>query len=392
MNKNSYLCNLIYENPDVWREICRYRKIKIRESGNLAIFNYDIMADFKDPYVQEARGIIIDTKSCDVVCFPFRKFGNYHESYADKIDWNSAKVQEKIDGSIVKLWFNKNTDNWQWSTNSCIDAKDAKLSSGKSFYDLIIKTKEIENIKKCIDEDIIFHPEYTYIFELVSPFNQIVIKYPETKLYMLGIRENETGKEIYINNSLIKLYFDIPREYPVHTLDDALNAVKALNKAEYPDMEGFVVMDKDFNRIKVKSPEYLIFHHAINNKQINKERAFELLTSDDFDYNSFIKEIPAEVRERLLHYKTELLTVKRQIEDDIDMVREWANKGLSRKEIALRLKGNKYSSYCFKALDSKKKAEDIIKESGNMILKFIKDFDMNKNIDEEEDEEYEKDK
>lgn len=81
--------------------------VNIREEYPFVIFNYGIECDFSNPIVQEARGIIIDLENLDVVCWPFRKFGNYNESYADNIDWPTARVQEKIDGSIVKLWWNK---------------------------------------------------------------------------------------------------------------------------------------------------------------------------------------------------------------------------------------------------------------------------------------------
>lgn len=76
MNKNSYLCNLIANNAN-WREEVANLNVKVKEEGNLVIFNYDIEADFSNPIVQESRGIIIDTSTCDVVCWPFRKFGNH---------------------------------------------------------------------------------------------------------------------------------------------------------------------------------------------------------------------------------------------------------------------------------------------------------------------------
>ena len=38
-------------------------------------------------------------------------------------------------------------------------------------------------------------PKCTYMFELVSPYNRVVIPYEETKLYFLGIRDMEDGKE-----------------------------------------------------------------------------------------------------------------------------------------------------------------------------------------------------
>ena len=104
MNRNSKLCCFIskYEN---WRDILKDKyKITIKEEYPFAIFNYGIDCDFSNPIVQESRGIILDLDNLEVVCWPFRKFGNYNESYADKIDWNTARVQDKIDGSIIKLW------------------------------------------------------------------------------------------------------------------------------------------------------------------------------------------------------------------------------------------------------------------------------------------------
>ena len=45
MTLNSYICRLIHEHPDDWREICTEKKIKVKEQYGYAIFNYDIMAD-----------------------------------------------------------------------------------------------------------------------------------------------------------------------------------------------------------------------------------------------------------------------------------------------------------------------------------------------------------
>ena len=168
MNENSRICVFIKDNPDDWREKLDEKKIGIKEKDGLVIFNYDIAADFSDPVVQEARGIILDMNTLDVVCWPFRKFGNFQESYSDKIDWDTARVQDKIDGSIVKLWY---LDGWRWSTNSMIDAKDAVSSITSIDYLKLIKDTANYNM---IPFDELDH-DYTYIFELTGPLNQIVV-------------------------------------------------------------------------------------------------------------------------------------------------------------------------------------------------------------------------
>ena len=130
MNTNSLICKYIFENPSNWYEtLHKEYGIRIKKEGPLAIFSYNVECDFSNPIVQEARGIIIDYEKIEVVCWPFRKFGNHTESYADSIDWNSAVVLEKVDGSIVKLWYNKLTEKWQFSTNGMIDADNATIDS-----------------------------------------------------------------------------------------------------------------------------------------------------------------------------------------------------------------------------------------------------------------------
>ena len=89
MNANSVICKYIFDHPNDWYEsLHKDYGIRIKKEDSLAIFSYNVECDFKNPIVQEARGIIIDYEKIEVVCWPFRKFGNYTESYADKIDWN----------------------------------------------------------------------------------------------------------------------------------------------------------------------------------------------------------------------------------------------------------------------------------------------------------------
>lgn len=91
-NENSHICEYIYEHPATWDD--DFTKMHIRMSGEenggywYMIFNYYNGCDFREPVVQEARGVIIDIDRLEVVCWPFRKFGNFLESYADPIRKN----------------------------------------------------------------------------------------------------------------------------------------------------------------------------------------------------------------------------------------------------------------------------------------------------------------
>ena len=78
-----------------WREIlCKDPyNLKWQEDGDYILFSYNqLSSDFSIPLVREARGIIFEKNTYEIVCRPFTKFANYGESYAAKVDWDRCWV------------------------------------------------------------------------------------------------------------------------------------------------------------------------------------------------------------------------------------------------------------------------------------------------------------
>lgn len=260
--------------------------IKASWDGQYVLLKYNQLAsDFSNEIVRECRGAIFyiplgGHEWADVVCYPFDKFGNYGESYVPEIDWNSARVLEKVDGSLIKLWYHKNE--WHVSTNGCIDARKALTSvEGVSFYDVfnraLIKHGNPEIFFATLDVN------YTYMFELVSPETRTTIEYPEPALYYLGERFMCTHQEraVTTHTPYRAQFLKFPKVYNLNSLADCLEVVNQMGA----DEEGFVVCDKYFNRIKVKSPEYLIASKIRNNNVITTKRVVEAMRAnllDDF--------------------------------------------------------------------------------------------------------------
>lgn len=252
----------------ITKEFGKNAKISISEIDDT--ITVKIPTDYTDPIVQEARGIVVDMTNGDVVCWPFRKFGNWQESYSDKIDWGSARILEKVDGSITKLWFDKKQNDWVWSTNGTIFAENAPVSTSlsKSFLTLIQNTINYKDIP--FDD---LNKNNTYIFELTSKDNKVVINYDLSELYYLGTRSNINGKEFDESDELFK-NFRKPKSYFIKntSLESVVNLSKTLNQDGNCTNEGFVVVDKNFNRVKVKTEEYLYLHKmaSISEKNIIK--------------------------------------------------------------------------------------------------------------------------
>lgn len=368
MNHNSYICRFIKDHPDDWESLVKQKEIMVKREGNYALFRYFVDADFSDPVVQEARGIIIDLGDLEVVCWPFRKFGNFDESYADKIDWESAVVQEKIDGSIMKLWFDERADRWRLSSNGMIDASEAltKASFGIkqiSFKDLFVSALSnagIDTEEKRKQWGKLLNKENTYIFELVSPYNRIFIRYDTNAIYHIGTRNNRTGQESVENIGIMH-----PKSFPLHSLQDCISAVKNLNHgcdADKIRQEGFVVVDKDFHRVKIKTPEYLLQHRMMTSENIPKKDIITLLLSDNITVEGLCKASPDNAHvikyydyrlEELIHDAKALCLLADALKDEY---------GNDRKAIAGYLKEQKLSSVAFRHLDTKDTAEEIIRK------------------------------
>ena len=262
------LLQFIHENSD-WEERLSNPPylINMNRLDGLIIFSYKPDADYEIDVVRECRGIILDeTDGYKPVCVPFFKFANYGEPYADEIDWNTAKVQEKIDGSLIKVWHHKGE--WRVSTNKTINAETSRTNSNEDTF-LNIFNKAWAQTGKSFCE---LNPDFTYVFELVSPQTRIVVPYTETKLYHTGTRDNISLEELNADIGIEK-----PKEFSISTIEDCIEAANNLDKYH----EGFVVVDGSWRRVKVKSPIYLALHHFLNNIASDK-RILELLISGEY--------------------------------------------------------------------------------------------------------------
>lgn len=243
---------------------------------------YDIRtADFSSPIVREARGIIFKVGEWEYpVCHPFNKFFNYGETFSDDVDWNSAVVSEKIDGSLMKLWFD---DKWHLSTNGSIDAYKTTFNDQDNTFGELFETALLYNGITLTELTRDLNTNYTYMFELVSPISRIVIPYETTDIYYLGCRNKFTDKEYPFFSKDINIGFTknikTPKVYKMNTLSQVLTA-----SADLPwDEEGYVVCDRLCNRIKIKSPKYVLAHYNLTNRAVSFKNFVQIVVQGEVE-------------------------------------------------------------------------------------------------------------
>ena len=296
------LLEFIRNNNDWEEQLSNDYYINIRRLDEFVMLFYGVEADFRMDIVRECRGIILDeTDDYKPVCVPFFKFGNYGEPYTDDIDWHTARVQEKIDGSLMKVWCHKGV--WHVSTNKTIDAETARTNDNADTFMNVFREAWMRTGKQFSE----LNPDYTYMFELVSPRTRVVIPYSETKLYHTGTRDNRSLQELRMDIGIEK-----PKEFSISTIEDCLEAAKNLDKYH----EGFVVVDSRWRRVKVKSPLYVAIHHLLNNIS-SERRVIDLIVSgEDAEVVSYFPEYTDmfnSMRERIdrfiAHNERELETI-----------------------------------------------------------------------------------
>lgn len=266
------------QNHKNWEELLSNAPyfLKINHDGKYAILSYNqISSDFSKNICNEARGLIVDTtNNFKPVRMAFKKFFNIDEEYAATIDWSTATASEKIDGSIISVWYDDNY--WHVSTNKGIDAANVytmnNVTNFRNIFDIAAKNCGLDFNK--LDKNM------CYTFELISPENQVVIAYKDTKLYHLLTRNMRTLEEVSVDIGVEK-----PKKYDFTDEMSIRNIVSEFDKGH----EGVVVTDANGNRVKIKTMAYFIMHNLASNMQLL--HAIELIRNNDqAEFLSYFKE------------------------------------------------------------------------------------------------------
>lgn len=241
---------------------------------NLCMFKYNqISSPMENPIVQECRGIILDSEDYwNIVAYPFDKFFNEGDPLAAQVDWSTAKVQEKLDGSLMLLYCYK--DGWLVASSGTPDASGRVNELPKMFCELFWDTFDFRKYKLPSG-----YEDHTFMFELTSPHNRVVIRHAEPGITLIGARNNKTLYEVPAK-SLAGLDFPTVKEFDLDSTDaiaDHFETVKGI------DQEGFVVVDHKFNRIKIKHPDYVRLHHMKGNDGPSYKRMLEIVVKGESD-------------------------------------------------------------------------------------------------------------
>jgi len=337
--------------------------IKVKEYDDRYLLNYDQIESA--PYrfsqiVRECRNLIISKDFSTVLHRSFDRFFNWNEDPQTALfNLSTMIVDEKLDGSLIGFYHDGKK--WCFCTRGTAFA-EAELQypeiisqrygwKPKTFLDLICQTigHDLENIQK-----ISLDKEFSYIFELISPYNRVVTEYRHSSLSLLAVRNKTTGhyedRNVWYQETMLgRICSGPPRTYTFEFEQDVFDNLHLLN----PFDEGYVCWQKNngnYWHIKIKNPAYLAIAHLRGNGELNPKRVIELVAT--FNEQEYLLSFP-EDKEYFNRYIAIRDCLYSEWKDGTgkgyyDAVYEQVKNIKEQKEFALAIKDQPMSSILFK--------------------------------------------
>lgn len=313
-----------------WQDSEEMRKnIQVHNKGNMWLYNYNDghQVERTHPVLMKCRGLVIREDGC-LLNYPFERFFNDFEKEHVDIDWDSAEIQEKLDGSLVCVFWNG--EGWEITTRGMFYPSDAaSLDFAELFREYF---KSFGWMKR----------EFCYMFELVTARNRIIKFYDEEGVYLVGVRRlddcMEVGQDIL--DKMAKLFrVSRPKKYVAKNFEQCRELFEKFNE----DDEGLVVVDKNFNRVKVKQESYF---RLVKISMLNEQHIFECVLG--------LTEIDSELLDRLPEVREKAMEIEdcwERILATITEVYERISDIKDRKEFALEAIKHPFKGILFSIRD-----------------------------------------
>ena len=251
----------------------------------LVILNYTNKAQINRIWnraTMNARGLIYNAATGQVVARPFRKFFNHNEEPKAKRRWSEDEmvvVNDKLDGSLGILY-------------PTGDGDYAIATRGSFTSDQALHATKV--LKEKYADRFVPRDGYTYLFEIIYPDNRIVVDYGDTDdLVLIGVVESESGLTFSPTGEIFGQHWRWPgpivETAPYKRFRDALAAPPR------PNREGLVVhfLDSD-ERVKIKQEDYIRLHKIVTG--LNEKAVWEHMRQGK-TLGALLEQLPDELHE-----------------------------------------------------------------------------------------------
>lgn len=210
------------------------------------------------PMSDETRSLVLDS-NFDIVSGCMKRFFNIGQfPQSDKeFNWNNFVGWEKRDGSMISVTVYKGEllirTRYSWA--------DLEMGiSGKTWEQFVRECLTNKQIDLICNSGADFTD--TFVFELETPFNQVVLYHETPQLVLLTIIRNDNGQEWGqrgVGLVAEAMGFKRPIKYEFSCFEEVETTLAQWEKEKRKD-EGFVLIDDKGNKKKIKNKYYMHYH------------------------------------------------------------------------------------------------------------------------------------
>jgi T4 RnlA family RNA ligase len=343
-------CDKIVENCESF-----LRADRVVMGYNVAIYDYRLASttDFEEFESWELRGLAFvenpETKVWERNLL-LNKFMNINQTKGETISWmyedikdkKIVSVQDKLDGSIISFVKFPNGEIRAKSKTS-FESEQAKMAQEILDKKPILK----EEVEYLLDKDMV------PIFELVSPMNQIVLEYNETKLVLLQIRRPDGT---YIQPKELKDYDISMRVSTAEIYDESWNNIDKLLKEKeenQEDIEGWIVTFEDGQMAKVKTDKYIQLHGLIGPDAFRENLLIQTILDGNMD-DVIAQLVPGEKKDKMVEMDKKVVHKFNHLVTEFkELRRKYFNEfNENRKEFALEYRNHELFGAVMKTLNN----------------------------------------
>lgn len=341
--------------------------VKYNVRGHLVTLAYDqFEASMSNPIACMCRGMVItddafvakdasDSIQDDcplpqarILAFPFVRFFNYGQG---DLVFKPEKVYEKLDGSMIVMYYDDRSGSWRFGTRNVPDGSNTANGGNTTFRNLVLKAaaKHYGYEDPSSDGSLgIFWMRFslkkgmTYVFELMTPENKVVVDHKDYRLYLIGARSGSDGgyQELDVEQVAASTGFDCAPSFKMKFKDDPKDVldtlVKFANMRDPLYHEGFVVLGENWQRLKIKSDAYVTYNKVHDLSQYD---ILNLILTGEID--DFMAMMPEHQRQIAVDLSEKVAQWARSLTHELRLLDHSKGGLLSRKDFAAYVNQNK---------------------------------------------------
>jgi hypothetical protein len=331
-------------------------RVKVcKHTDGRIIINYNQIESPKfHPIVDECRGLCLD-KNYDLVGRSFSRFYNLGENPKENFQFENSIATEKLDGSLCVIGTYE--DNVYFNTRGSFG--DTQVGAYPITFQELMQLA-VPNYKDLFSQ----LPNLTFVGEICSKYNRVVIPYDEPEFFLLSIFDGENELE---HDKVLEIASELGLKTPAcTTLKDKKEVVKYVESKNGKEFEGLVLRSNG-QRIKVKNSIYVKLHHTFsNNAAVHPNNLVPIvLAGEDAEVIAYFPEFTEEVN-----------AVKQVLQttyNELDNLYFCFGGEKNQKKFALAVKDHPLSGILFNARKYGKSLKEVWQESERILIDYVKE-------------------